>query len=53
MTGCLRLQEGVSSFRSYPAGLRDMINYTKHRYNNPPIYITETGTQVLMFDHCD
>lgn len=39
------LQEGVSSFRSYPAGLRDVINYTKHRYNNPPIYITETGTR--------
>lgn len=39
------LQEGVSAFRSYPAGLRDVINYTKHRYNNPPIYITETGTR--------
>eukprot|EP00253_Pinus_taeda_P035631 PITA_35631 len=35
--------EGVSDFRSYPAGLRDVINYIKHRYNNPPIYITETG----------
>jgi len=35
--------EGVSAFRSYPAGLREVINYTKHRYNNPPIYITETG----------
>jgi len=36
-------EEGVSSSRSYPAGLRDVIDYTKHRYNNPPIYITETG----------
>jgi len=36
-------QEGVSYFRSYPPGIRDVINYTKHRYNNPPIYITETG----------
>jgi len=35
--------EGVSAFRSYPAGLKDVINYIKHRYNNPPIYITETG----------
>lgn len=35
--------EGVSAFRSYPAGLREVINYTKHRYSNPPIYITETG----------
>lgn len=35
--------EGVSTYRSYPAGLKDIINYTKHRYNNPPIYVTETG----------
>jgi len=35
--------EGVYDFRSYPAGLREVLNYTKHRYNNPPIYITETG----------
>eukprot|EP00253_Pinus_taeda_P032356 PITA_32356 len=35
--------EGISAFRSYPKGIRDLINYTKHRYNNPPIYITETG----------
>eukprot|EP00253_Pinus_taeda_P026696 PITA_26696 len=35
--------EGVREFRSYPAGLRDVISYTKHRYNNPPIYITESG----------
>lgn len=36
-------EEGVSDFRSYPPGLRDLIDYTKNRYNNPPIYITETG----------
>eukprot|EP00253_Pinus_taeda_P010575 PITA_10575 len=35
--------EGVSTYRSYPAGLKDLINYTKHQYNNPPIYVTETG----------
>jgi len=40
---CLGSSEGASAFRSYPAGIRDVINYTKHRYNNPPIYITETG----------
>ncbi|KAH9328283.1 hypothetical protein KI387_000391, partial [Taxus chinensis] len=34
--------EGVSSFRSYPYGLWEIVNYTKHRYNNPTIYITET-----------
>jgi len=45
------LQEAVSSFRSYPAGIHEVINYTKHRYNNPPVYITETGrysTSVLI-----
>ena len=36
-------QEGVSDFRSYPAGLLGVISYIKRRYNNPPIYITETG----------
>eukprot|EP00253_Pinus_taeda_P029354 PITA_29354 len=38
-----RVNEGASLFRSYPDGIKDVINYTKHRYNNPPIYITETG----------
>ncbi|ONK79033.1 uncharacterized protein A4U43_C01F2180 [Asparagus officinalis] len=34
---------GVSSYYNYPQGLRDALLYTKTRYNNPTIYITENG----------
>lgn len=27
----------------YPSGLRDFLDYTKIRYNNPPVFITENG----------
>eukprot|EP01018_Ginkgo_biloba_P033172 Gb_35945 [translate_table: standard] len=27
----------------YPPGIRDLLKYTKNRYNNPPIFITENG----------
>ncbi|KAL0308899.1 UNVERIFIED_CONTAM: Beta-glucosidase 12, partial [Sesamum radiatum] len=33
----------VSYFDDYPKGLHDLLVYTKERYNNPAIYITETG----------
>ncbi|XP_075086896.1 LOW QUALITY PROTEIN: beta-glucosidase 12 [Nicotiana tabacum] len=33
----------VSFFFGYPKGLRDLLVYTKEKYNDPPIYITETG----------
>ncbi|XP_020553369.1 furcatin hydrolase-like isoform X2 [Sesamum indicum] len=32
---------GVSSFFIYPKGLHDLLLYTKEKYNNPTIYITE------------
>lgn len=35
--------EGDNDFRSYPAGLSELLNYTKNRYNNPTVYVTETG----------
>eukprot|EP01018_Ginkgo_biloba_P002629 Gb_22954 [translate_table: standard] len=35
--------EGVSYFRSYAPGLYEVIDYTKRRYSNPRIFITETG----------
>ncbi|CAI0419856.1 unnamed protein product [Linum tenue] len=28
----------------YPEGIRDVMNHVKHKYNNPPMYITENGT---------
>ncbi|KAL3832904.1 hypothetical protein ACJIZ3_007640 [Penstemon smallii] len=34
---------GVSIFDVYPKGLHDLLVYTKAKYNNPKIYITETG----------
>lgn len=36
-------EEGVSFLRSYPAGLKGVIDYIKHRYNSPTMYITESG----------
>ncbi|XP_009795602.1 beta-glucosidase 12-like [Nicotiana sylvestris] len=33
----------VSFFFDYPKGLRDLLVYTKEKYNDPTIYITETG----------
>lgn len=37
------VQTAVSFFFDYPKGLRDLLVYTKEKYNDPPIYITETG----------
>lgn len=34
---------GVSIFYSYPDGLRELLIYTKKKYNDPIIYITENG----------
>ncbi|GFP93126.1 beta-glucosidase 24 [Phtheirospermum japonicum] len=38
-----KYQTGVPIFFSYPKGLHDLLVYTKKKYNNPLIYITETG----------
>ncbi|CAI9103192.1 OLC1v1001638C1 [Oldenlandia corymbosa var. corymbosa] len=34
---------GVSIFYDYPEGLKDLLVYTKNRYKNPVVYITENG----------
>ncbi|GFY92149.1 beta glucosidase 32 [Actinidia rufa] len=34
---------GVNGFYMYPKGLKDLLVYTKEKYNDPIIYITENG----------
>ncbi|XP_015610949.1 LOW QUALITY PROTEIN: beta-glucosidase 29-like [Oryza sativa Japonica Group] len=36
-------QEFTPIFFNYPPGLRELLLYTKRRYNNPIIYVTENG----------
>ncbi|XP_059651810.1 beta-glucosidase 24-like [Cornus florida] len=31
----------------YPEGLGDLLNYTKNQYNNPKIYVTENGVDLI------
>ena len=40
------VQEGVPLY-VYPQGLRDVLVYTKNKYGNPTIYITENGKNLI------
>lgn len=33
----------------YPKGIHDLLLYTKTKYNNPLIYITENGKTPIIF----
>ncbi|XP_058006880.1 beta-glucosidase 24-like [Hevea brasiliensis] len=39
--------DGSIWIHSYPKGLRNIVKYTKEKYNNPSIYITENGIDQL------
>ncbi|KAK9130973.1 hypothetical protein Sjap_011460 [Stephania japonica] len=38
---------GVTYWRSYPRGLKYLLNYIQEKYSNPPVYITEIGYVTL------
>jgi beta-glucosidase len=38
------IQAGSPWLYIYPKGIEELLLYTKKRYNNPTIYITENGT---------
>ncbi|KAH9309342.1 hypothetical protein KI387_037253, partial [Taxus chinensis] len=37
------LQGGADWIHVYPRGIRELLNYVKKQYNNPPVYVTENG----------
>ena len=39
----LAFRSGSSWLRSVPWGLRELLNYIRVNYNNPPVMITENG----------
>ncbi|GLJ32787.1 hypothetical protein SUGI_0660180 [Cryptomeria japonica] len=36
-------QGGADWLHVYPRGIRELLNYVKDKYNNPPVYLTENG----------
>jgi hypothetical protein len=35
----------------YPKGIRDLLLYTKEKYNNPLVYITENGNNTIYISY--
>lgn len=45
---CFKLMQAASEdIYIYPRGIRDVLLYTKRKYNNPLVYITENGKSVI------
>ena len=44
------MQGGSSWLYIYPQGFSDLLLYIKKYYGNPPIYITENGTELDTID---
>jgi len=42
----LCIQAGSPWLYIYPKGIEELLLYTKKKYNNPTIYITENGSTV-------
>jgi beta-glucosidase len=40
------MQAGSTWLHVYPKGIRKLLLYTKRKYNDPVIYITENGDQL-------
>ena len=41
------MQAASEDIYIYPRGIRDVLLYTKRKYNNPLIYITENGKPLI------
>lgn len=42
------LQTGMSLSFVVPRGMEEIVNYTKKRYHNKPMFVTENGTSILI-----
>jgi len=45
----LHMQAASAWLSIYPKGIHDLLIYTKTKYNNPLIYITENGNTNTLF----
>ena len=43
----LQMQAASDDLYVYPRGIRDFLLYTKRKYNNPLVYITENGKPLI------